>query len=192
MNEARYLIRLTNRGSHQPEDQPSLLKTVRAAAIPHNGKVINLRVTPSALEFDLFCDASLALPPFVEAWAAIGFLISSKRLDLPPVALEAPEAVTEARSLFNEHRFWEVHEVLEGLWKKKTGSEKQLVQGLILAAAALVHAQKNEIPVIWPMLQDAMRRLEGQPAVYFGWDLLIFRKHFEAVLLRRKITPLRV
>ena len=68
--------------------------------------------------------------------------------------------------------------MLEGLWKERQGSEKQLIQGLILTAAALVHWQKNEVKVVWPMLEDAMRRMENQPADYFGWNIAALRKHF--------------
>jgi predicted metal-dependent hydrolase len=95
--------------------------------------------------------------------------------------------VSEARRLFNEHRFWEVHEVLEGLWKELKGSEKELVQGLILVAAALVHVQKDEWPPVWTMLADALRRLAGQPDSYYGWDVAKFRNRFEKILAQKKI-----
>jgi len=81
----------------------------------------------------------------------------------------------------------EVHEVLEDLWKVLKGSEKNLVQGLILAAAALVHAQKDEESVTWPMLQDALKRLEDQPKEYYGWDIGKFRDHFARVLKAKKL-----
>src|ERR1019366_1826070 len=117
MNDARYLIRLTNNGDYQPQDQESLLKKVREQVSSLQGKVLNLRVSPMALEFDLFCSPGLALDPFLEAWRGVGERLTVKRLDGPAVAAPAQDIVTEARHLFNEYRFWEVHEILEGLWK---------------------------------------------------------------------------
>jgi len=193
MKEARFLIRLSNLAGFQPRDQESLLVKARSLAASRQGQVINLRVTPRALEFDLFCAPETPMDPFFEAWAApLGLRLTCKRLDIPPPPVDAQSIVTEARQLFNDYRFWEVHEVLEGLWKERQGPEKQLIQGLILTAAALVHWQKNEVKVVWPMLQDAMRRLENQPANYFGWDVAALRKHFSEAIYRREITDLDV
>lgn len=169
----------------------------RSLAAPLQGKVINLRVTPRAIEFDLFCVPGTPLDPFFEVWAPLGPRLTSKRLDLPAgrqvfTPVEAQAIAAEARRLFNEHRFWEVHEVLEGLWKERRGSEKQLIQGLILTAAALVHWQKNEVKVMWSMLQDAMRRLENQPADYFGWNIAALRKHFQDAISRREMSDFTV
>jgi predicted metal-dependent hydrolase len=97
------------------------------------------------------------------------------------------EVIAEARSLFNEQRFWEVHEVLEGLWKKAAGSEKQLLQGIILTAAALVHAQKDETAVIFTMLNDAARRFEKQPASYYGLDVRHFTRALKKAILTKNL-----
>lgn len=182
MKDVRYLIRLANKRDFRPQDQGSLLKKARERASPLQGKVINLRVSPGAVEFDLFCAPALSLDPFFGAWLVIGERLTVKRIDGPAAPVDAQASVTEARHLFNEHRFWEVHEVLEGLWKELKGPEKQLVQGLILAAAALVHVQKAEEAVAHTMMVDALRRLQGQPAAYHGWDIEKFRNHFLLVL----------
>jgi hypothetical protein len=187
MKEARYLIRISHPGVYQPAAQAQLLSEARQLAGPLNGKAINLRVTPVAIEFDLFCDADVSVDPFLSAFENIGRVITCKRLDLPTATPEANVAITEARALFNEHRFWEVHEVLEGLWKSVEGPEKQLVQGLILAAAALVHAQKDESSVLWSMLADAGTRLKDQPPRYHGWDIGKFRDHLARMLASKKL-----
>ncbi len=97
------------------------------------------------------------IQPFLNLrFKSLGEIVTCKRLDVPPLPVVPQQVVDEARQLFNEHRFWEVHEVLEGLWKELSGSEKQLVQGLILVAASLVHAQKDEEAVMWKMLADAL------------------------------------
>jgi hypothetical protein len=182
MKDARYLIRLANQGGYRPQDQASLLKEVRELVSSRQGKVINLRVSPVAVEFDLFCSPDLALEPFFEAWGNLGESLTAKRLDEPKGAAPAQDIVTEARQFFNEQRFWEVHEVLEGLWLQRQGPEKELLQGLILAAAALVHVQKGEEAVARTMMRDALRRLDNQPSGYLGWDIKKFRDHFTRVL----------
>ena len=58
--------------------------------------------------------------------------------------VEKEQAISDGISYFNNERFWECHEILEGVWKNCDGDEKVLVQGLILVAAGLVHYQKDE------------------------------------------------
>src|SRR5262249_22589033 len=150
---------------------------------PLGGKAINLRVSPSAIEFDLFIAPEEDMSKFSSALKRLGKVITCKRLDISPPPVEPSAVVAEARHLFNEQRFWEVHEVLEGLWKElHKGPEKELVQGLILTAAALVHVQKDEWSPVWTMLADAMRRLEEQPDTYYGWDIARFRDYFARAL----------
>jgi hypothetical protein len=178
MHEARYIIRLENRQGYVPSDHDLLLRAVRAGASPLKGRAMNLRVSSRAVEFDLFCASDLLLDPFITAWRELGGCLTVKRLDVPPTTVEAPAVVAQARDFFNEERYWEVHEILEALWKERTGSEKQLLQGLILTAAALVHRQKNEGDVARIMLSDAVDRLKDQPTQYYGWDIQAFRNYF--------------
>ncbi len=187
MKEARYLIRIANSAAHKPSDHAGLLAKARVVAGFIKGKVINLRVSPLAIEFDLFCAPEPDSAIFKTALSPLGEVITCKRLDIPPPVVVPQKVVDEARQLFNEQRFWEVHEVLEGLWKEIKGSEKQLVQGLILSAAALVHAQKDEEHVMWKMLMDAMARLDNQPGNYYGWNVGEFRKHFVHLLATKKL-----
>jgi hypothetical protein len=166
----------------------SLLQSVRELVSPLGGKAINLRVSPSALEFDLFIAPEEEVSKFSSALKRLGKVITCKRLDVPPPPVEPAAVVAEARRLFNEQRFWEVHEVFEGLWKElHKGPEKELVQGLILTAAALVHVQKDEESPVWTMLADALRRLAGQPDTYYGWDVAKFRNHFAQALAKKNI-----
>ena len=163
------------------------MSKARALVGPLGGKAINLRVSPTAIEFDLFVAPNEDVATFLSALKPLGRLVTCKRLDLPPAPVDPSAVVAEARHLFNEQRFWEVHEVLEGLWKELRGSEKELVQGLILVAAALVHVQKNEWAPVWTMLADALRRLGSERDHYYGWDIRKFREHFARVLAAKKL-----
>ncbi len=97
------------------------------------------------------------------------------------------EIVSEARRLFNAGKFWHVHEELEILWKERQGKEKELLQGLILIAASLVHAGNQKWDVVWPMMERALAKLDGQPDSYLSWDVAGFRNHFHHVLDQKKI-----
>ncbi len=47
--------------------------------------------------------------------------------------------------LFNEGRYFDAHEAWEGPWlRAKDAQDKSLLQGLILAAGAFLHAEKRE------------------------------------------------
>jgi hypothetical protein len=185
--EARYVIRVANRRGDSPREQPGLLAEVRALVKPLGGYAMNLRVSRPAVEFDLFCGPDVDAKTFYPALEALGPVLSCRRLENLPLTAAPAEVMSEARALFNEERYWEAHEVLEGLWKVVTGSEKQLLQGMILAAAALVHAQKNEPKVVGSMLEDAARRLENQPASYHGIDIARFREDIKKIIFAKTI-----
>lgn len=95
--------------------------------------------------------------------------------------------VDEARRFFNEKRYWYVHESLEELWKERQGKEKEMLQGLILIAASLVHAGNGKMDVCWPMMERALAKLECAPEDYYGWPVASFRGHFQTVLASRDL-----
>ena len=54
-----------------------------------------------------------------------------------------PAEYLEFISLFNRGKFFEAHEVLELLWRREKGGERDFYHGLIQIAAAFVHIQKG-------------------------------------------------
>lgn len=183
--EARYVVRLQHAQHYTPTDQASMLERIRATLSPLQAKAINLRVSRTAIEFDLFCNPDQELHRFLNALEEIGAIASYKRLDLPVPTPAAPQVIAEARELFNQERYWEAHEVLEGLWRTAQGDEKRLLQGWILTAAALVHAQKNEPAVANALYEDALLRLENQVDNYYGFDVQRFRREVKKLALTK-------
>lgn len=82
--------------------------------------------------------------------------------DQAPTAQEKAKVVRASAELFNEQRFWECHETLEQIWRgEPKGKEKDVQQGIILAASALVHYQRNENEVCLGMIPRALSKLDG-------------------------------
>jgi predicted metal-dependent hydrolase len=74
----------------------------------------------------------------------------------------------EGVRLFNQGRFFDCHEVWERLWKQSSGAEKLFYQGMIQAAAALLHVQRGEFSGARSTWAKARAKLEGLPAEHHG------------------------
>ena len=59
--------------------------------------------------------------------------------------IEKNQSIKDGIFYFNNERFWESHEALEGAWIQCQDDEKELIQGIILVAAAFVHYLNYEI-----------------------------------------------
>lgn len=59
----------------------------------------------------------------------------------PPPGRDA--FIIEGLALYNAGRFWDAHEALEAVWRAAPPSERELWQGLIQAAAALLHQERG-------------------------------------------------
>ncbi|MDE1852153.1 MAG: DUF309 domain-containing protein [Thaumarchaeota archaeon] len=106
--------------------------------------------------------------------------------------MEDCELFSEARALFNGERYWECHEVLEGLWRTKQGEEKRLLQGIILVCAALVHHQKGEEDVSLGVLRRALAQIEYSEPEYGGFAVTGLRRNVEDILQSKKVSNFRV
>jgi hypothetical protein len=87
----------------------------------------------------------------------------------------------EGVDLFNQERFWEAHEVLEEIWHPAKGDDRDIIQGLILTAAALVHFQKNEKVVCISILGRAREKL-GARDHFKSVDIARLRVRIEKIL----------
>jgi predicted metal-dependent hydrolase len=88
---------------------------------------------------------------------------------------------------WNEQRYYEAHDVLEQLWLKTDSSDADFFKGLIQAAGAFVHLQKNfeqpshtkhgrRLRPATRLFSLALRNLEDFPDEYHALDLVQFRK----------------
>lgn len=81
------------------------------------------------------------------------------------------DSYTHGIRLFNEHKFFEAHEVLEDVWRDAPEPERKFLQGLVQVAVALVHHSRGNRVGCRSVLERARRNLEKYPAVHGGLDV---------------------
>jgi uncharacterized protein len=176
----RYLVRLANNKDYLPKDVKMMQEKIREL-LGSEDKIGNLRISSGAIEFDLFAE-----PPDLKTSKGlletmISPLLTLRSIDSRATSRRDHEPLREGIDLFNRERFWEAHEVLEEIWHPATGVDRDLIQGLILTAAAFVHYQKNENAVCLSILGRARGKL-GVVDDFNGLDIKRLRVGIELAL----------
>ena len=154
----RYLMRLTNDRHYTPKDARTLQEKIRNL-LGSPEKIGNLRVSSSAIEFDLLVDQAELENSKNILESKISRVITFRPIDNRASIRNESESLLEGIKLFNEERFWEAHEALEEIWHPSRGEDRNVIQGLILSSAAFVHYQKNEANVCISILGRALEKL---------------------------------
>ena len=163
----RYMIHLKNNGYH-PMHSSDLVHRAREICSDMHASIRVARVASKFLEFDVSINP-VDLDLLIEKLSPIGELDNIRHVIEEKI--EKEEGIKDGVFYFNNERFWESHESLEGVWKKCYGKEKELVQGIILLAVAFAHRQKNENSIGIGMLGHALEKLGDSPAVYGNIDV---------------------
>jgi len=163
----RYMIHLKNNGYH-PMHSSDLVHRAREICSDMHASIRVARVASKFLEFDVSINPK-DLDLLIEKLSPIGELDNIRHV--VEEKIEKEEGIKDGVFYFNNERFWESHESLEGVWKKCYGKEKELVQGIILLAVAFAHRQKNENSIGIGMLGRALEKLGDSPAVYGNIDV---------------------
>jgi uncharacterized protein len=156
----RYLVRLANTKGYAPTDVKAIQAKIREL-LGSVDKIGNLRISTGAIEFDLFAEATDLRKSKNLLESKISKVITLRSIEPRVSTKREAESLREGIELFNQERFWESHEVLEDIWHSATGVERDIVQGLILTAAAFVHYQKNENDVCMSILGRARQKLNA-------------------------------
>jgi len=77
-------------------------------------------------------------------------------------------AIQEWRACFNEGRYFEAHEVLEGHWLRCRTSERDFLKGLIHLAVSLHHLEKRNAHGARVKLASGRRYLEPFGSLHRG------------------------
>lgn len=75
---------------------------------------------------------------------------------------------------FNQHDFFEAHEVWESIWLECAGPERRFYQALIQAAVALYHFGNGNVRGARKLYASSKAYMDNYPSPYIGLDT----KHF--------------
>jgi hypothetical protein len=181
----RYMLHLKNSSDLNRKMAKDILRKSRHFATGMDLILRDCRVSKKYVEFDTSIPQS-NLAELVEKLSSIGPLDHAKLV--VEEIVEKEEAISEGISYFNNERFWECHEILEGVWKSCDGDEKFLVQGLILVAAALVHYQKDEDSICISIFNRALEKLENSNGQYYNIDIDKIKKTVNEMIISKDVS----
>ena len=159
----RFMLHLKN-SKYLPKDATIILNNSRDLIYGMTAVIRDCRVSSKFIELDISVHKN-NLELLLEKLSSIG-QNGDSRLIIEE-EMEKSQLVKDGISYFNNERFWECHESLEGAWKQSKGEEKELIQGLILVAAALVHYQKAEDDICLSVLNRALQKLNDKSGQYY-------------------------
>ena len=164
----RYIIHLKNQ-NYSPRQANWLLNRARSLVSDIGVIVRDTRVASKHVEFDTSVPEKSDIEEVIRRFTVISPL--SEYELLVEKQMEKHEAIWKAKDLFNNEKYWGTHEVLESIWKKAHHEEKDVLNGIILIAAAFVHDEKDESSICIAILSRAMKKLTQANGLYFGLDL---------------------
>lgn len=179
----RYMMHLENNG-YDRTDAGRILRRARALA-GDDIVVRDVRVATRHVELDTTIPDG-TLEGLLEDLMPVGGVVDARLVT--EEAVPKGEAIAEGIAYFNGERFWECHESFEGVWKGCYEGEKDLVQGIILAAAGLVHYQKNEDAICASIFGRALKKLANCTGTYHTIDVDALRRRLEGMVRSGRIT----
>jgi hypothetical protein len=175
----RYMFHLQNKVPYTSKDATTILHKARELMEP-DISIRDARVSNKYIELDASIGEGLDIKSIVERVESLAPLASY--VEVKEHHMEKDKAIERAVQLFNDERYWEAHEVLEQVWKSATGTEKEILNGIILVAAAFVHDEKNEQDIGVSILQRARRKLEGASGKYYGIDITVIQDRISEII----------
>jgi hypothetical protein len=161
------MLHLQNTVPYTPKHATILLQRARELVEPE-ASIRDARISKKYIEFDTNIPDGTDIKKIITKFEAIAPLASYEQIS--ERHMEKDIAIKRAVQLFNDERYWEAHEALEYVWKNATGIEKELLNGIILVAAAFVHDEKDEQDVCISILQRARKKLDRDSGIYQGID----------------------
>src|ERR1051326_7414119 len=84
--------------------------------------------------------------------------------------------------LFNEHEFFEAHEVWEDAWHMAWGIKHDFYQGLIQCAVALEHYRRSNPRGVLSLYKSYQPKFAHVPDIFMGLDIKKFLTEMHAAL----------
>ncbi len=182
------MIHLKNKG-YLPKDASTLLGNARHLCSDMDVVVRDTRVSSKFLEFDISVDKA-NLEKILDNLFQIADIDHAKQV--VEEKKDKEDAIQEGIMYFNNERFWECHEVIEGVWKNCDGNEKILLQGIILVAAALVHYQKDQDQICLSVFERALKKLKNTSGIYHNINIDNLKNNVKQICASEKITTFAI
>lgn len=184
------LILFLNNLSNTPEDALQLRNRARIIASQHGIIVRDARVARFHIEYDITLPADGRTSNLDNLFKEIGTYVGSYQVI--EKKREKQESISEAVNVFNEEKFWIAHEILESVWNQSKGQERDLLGGIILVCAGLVHYQKNEEDICISILGRASKKLADARGVYHRVDIDRLKQIVCNILKRSKVELFKI
>ncbi len=184
------MVHLAN-SEHAPQDAKAILAESRKLTSGMERVIRDVRVAGQHVELDISVDGA-EIDAFVECLRPVGRRLRARHIAESDTTRD--DAVLAGVEYFNTERFWESHESFEGVWLscRRGTTERDTVQGIILAAAALVHHQKGEDDIAVSILGRASEKLHGAPAECCGIDIGAVRAKVESMIASGAPKPFMI
>jgi uncharacterized protein len=163
----RYMVHLQNTLPYTPKYATVLLHKAREL-VESEATIRDARISKKYIEFDTSISDGMEVKKIITRLEAIAPLASYEQII--ERHMEKDIAIRRAVQLFNDEKYWEAHETLEYVWKNASGIEKEILNGIILVAAAFVHDEKDEQDVCISILHRARKKLDRASGIYHGID----------------------
>ncbi len=92
-------------------------------------------------------------------------------------------------TLFDQGFYYEAHDLLEDLWLRSSCGDYFFYKGLIQAAGAFVHLQKNRIAPALSLLALALKNLRPFRPTYRGLDVTASVEFLESSTRELRLDP---
>lgn len=184
----RYMLHLKNNG-YLPLNSRELVHRARELCSDIGASVRVARVASKFVEFDVSVEKE-KFDSVVEKLSSIGKLDNARHV--VEEEIEKEQGIKDGIFYFNNERFWEAHEAWEGVWKKCYGSEKEVIQGIILVAVAFAHSQKNDDTIGLGMFGRALEKIGDFKGMYHNIDVDKIREQITHMRKTGKITRFQV
>lgn len=112
---------------------------------------------------------------------------------------ERRAVLTRARDLFNAGDYWAAHEALETVWRSiikdraagasGAGGAARVWQGLIQAAAALLHQRRGNLHGVAALGKAALEKLAGRQRPNVEFETVRFRRQLARALASHTDPP---
>ena len=150
-----------------------------------NITIRDVRVAHAHIEMDVTIPDG-TLHDTVRALSDIGDMMNANRITKEVHPKE--DAIRHGIECFNKERFWECHESFEGVWNECFEGEKDLLQGIILTAAALVHYQKSRDAICLSIFNRALQKLSLCSGIYHSIDVERLKERLNDMVQNKKIS----